>query len=96
MADLPPGVYEENGQLYRDDTRLSAEGEDWTQHRLVALTFSEAKLKHWDWYHPKFGWLLEGYKLAKDRDLEDIMSDGSEVVVVSPDKQLELAETEGA
>ncbi len=96
MADLPPGVYEENGQLFRDVVRASAEGEDWTQHRPVSLTLADAKLRHWDWFHPKYGWILEGYKLGKDRDLKDIMADGSEVVVVSPDKQLELAETEGA
>ena len=93
MADLPPGVYEENGQLFRDVVRTSAEGEEWTQHRPVALTLAEAKVKHWDWFHPKFGWILEGYKLGKDRDLEDIMADGSEVVIATPEKQ--LAETEG-
>ncbi len=98
MADLPPGVYEENGQLYRNVTRKSAEGGEWTQHRPVSLTLTDAKMRHWDWYHPKFGWILEGYKLAKDRDLKDIMADGSEVVVATPDQQeqLAMAETEGA
>ncbi len=94
MADLPPGVYEENGQLFRDVVRASAEGEDWTQRRPVALTLAEAKAKHWDWYHPTFGWILDGYKLEKDRDLESILADGSEVIVATPEKQ--LAETEGA
>ena len=93
MADLPPGVYEENGQLFRGIVRESAEGEEWTQHRPVALTLAEAKAKHWDWFHPTIGWILEGYKLGKDRDISDILADGSEVVVATPEKQ--LAETEG-
>ncbi len=94
MADLPPGVYEENGQLFRDVVRKSADDKEWTQHRSVALTLAEAKVQHWDWFHPKFGWILDGYKLEKDRDLEDILADGSEVIVATPEKQ--LAETEGA
>ncbi len=108
MAELPEGVYEKGGQLFRDVERNSLigtpkEGEDqefetWTQHRLVALTLGEAKLRHWDWYHPKFGWILEGYKLAKDRDVNDILADTSEVVIATPDQQeqLALAESEGA
>ncbi len=96
MADLPPDVYEENGQLFRDVVRSSAEGEDWTQHRPVALTLAEAKMRHWDWFHPVFGWILEGYKLEKDRDTKDILADSSEVVVATPERQEQLAETEGA
>ncbi len=98
MAELPEGVYEKNGQLYRDVARTSPDGEEYVQHRLVALTFGEAKLKHFDWLHPKFGWILEGYKLAKDRDVNDILTDASEVVIATPEQQeqLALAETEGA
>jgi hypothetical protein len=98
MAELPEGVYEKGGQLYRDVTRPSADGEEYVQHRLVALTLAEAKARHWDWFHPRYGWILEGYKLAKDRDVEDILADGSEVVVATPEKQeqLALAEAEGA
>ncbi len=96
MADLPPNVYDKNGQLFRVVVRTSANGEEWTQHRPVALTLTEAKMRHHDWLHPRFGWILEGYKLAKDRDMEDILSDGSEVVVATPERQEQLAETEGA
>ena len=59
----------------------------------MALTPTEAKTQHWDWFHQQFGWILEGYKLEKDRGLEDILADGSEVVIATPEKQ--LAETEG-
>ncbi len=96
MAELPPGVYEEKGQLFRDVEQVSGEGKVWTKHRPVALTLGEAKAKHWDWYHPQFGWYLEGYKLAKDRDAADILADGSEVVIATPEKQEQLAEAEGA
>ncbi len=98
MVELPEGVYERGGQLYRDVTRTSSDGKEYVQHRLVALTFGEAKLKHFDWFHPKFGWILEGYKLAKDREVNDIMADASEVVIATPEQQeqLALAETEGA
>ncbi|KKL75583.1 hypothetical protein LCGC14_2053410 [marine sediment metagenome] len=98
MAELPEGVYEKGGQLYRDVARTSPDGEECVQHRLVALTFGEAKLKHFDYFHPKFGWILEGYKLAKDRDVDDILADASEVVIATPEQQeqLALAETEGA
>ncbi len=98
MAELPEGVYEQNGLFYRDVERTSGEGQGdtWTQHRPVALTLSEAKSKHWDWFHPQFGWLLEGYKLEKDRDASDILADGSEVVIATPETQEQLAETEGA
>ncbi|KKN16984.1 hypothetical protein LCGC14_0970380 [marine sediment metagenome] len=98
MAELPPDVYEKNGQLYRDVEQTSAEGEPWIKHRPVALTLHEAKMKHWDWYHPQFGWVNEGYKLAKDRDGEDIMADGSQTVVATPEQQEQLAltESEGA
>lgn len=106
MAELPPGVYEKNGQLYRDVERQSPVGdpnkdgdrefETWTKHRPVALSLAEAKAKHWDWYHPVHGWVLEGYKLEKDRDARDILADGSQTVVATPERQEELARTEGA
>ncbi|KKL72517.1 hypothetical protein LCGC14_2084120 [marine sediment metagenome] len=96
MADLPPDVYEKNGQLFRDVPRVSPDGEEWTKHRPVALTLREAKMRHWDYYHPQFGWVLEGYKLERDRPAEDILADGSQTVVATPERQEQLAETEGA
>ena len=96
MAELPPEVYEENGLFYRNVERHSPDGSTRTKRRPVALTQAESKLRHWDWYHPIHGWILEGYKLEKDREGSDILADGSEVVIATPEKQMELAETEGA
>ncbi|KKK82324.1 hypothetical protein LCGC14_2804550 [marine sediment metagenome] len=94
MAELPPGVYEESGLFYRDVERYSPDGSTRTKKRPVALTQGEAKMRHWDWYHPVHGWVLEGYKLEKDREA-DILADGSTVVVATPERQMELAEKEG-
>ncbi|KKN23997.1 hypothetical protein LCGC14_0899350 [marine sediment metagenome] len=96
MAELPPDVYEKNGQLYRDVEQTSAEGEPWTKHRPVARTLGEAKRMHWDWYHPVYGWVLEGYKLEKDREGADILADDSQVVVVTPEQREAVAQEEGA
>ena len=41
-------------------------------------------------------WVLEGYKLEKDRDAEDILADGSQTVVATPEQKERVAETEGA
>lgn len=95
MAELPEGVYEENGLFYRDVVRTSPEGEPWTKKRPVALTLAEAKTRHWDWYHPRYGWVLEGYKLEKDRDSSDILTDDSQTVVATPEQQERVAEREG-
>lgn len=96
MAELPPGVYGENGRYFRDVEQTSPEGEPWTKKRPVTLTQAEAKLRHWDWFHPVHGWILEGYKLEKDRDAQDILADGSQTVIATPERQEQLAETEGA
>ncbi|KKL60670.1 hypothetical protein LCGC14_2203010 [marine sediment metagenome] len=96
MADLPPDVYERDGQLFRDVPQVSPDGSDWVKHRRVALTLQEAKMRHWDWYHPTHGWILEGYKLEKDRDAADILADGSQTVVATPEQKERVAETEGA
>ncbi len=95
MADLPPDVYEKDGRLWRDVDRISPEGDSWVKHRPVALTLQEAKIKHWDWFHPIHGWVLEGYKLEKDRDAADILADGSQTVVATPERQMELTRAEG-
>ncbi|KKL65111.1 hypothetical protein LCGC14_1160900 [marine sediment metagenome] len=96
MAELPPDVYDKGGRLYRDVEQTSADGETWTKHRPVALTQREARMRHWDWYHPVYGWVLEGYKLQVDRPTEDILADGSQTVVATPEQREAVAETEGA
>ncbi len=96
MAELPPGVYEEKGQFYRDVERYSPDGSTRTKKRPVALNHAEAKMRHWDWYHPIHGWVLEGYKLEKDREASDILADGSQTVIATPERQIELTRAEGA
>lgn len=75
--ELPPGVTEENGSLFRTVKRTAADGAEWEQRRPVALTLAEAKERRFDYYHPQYGWILEGYKLARDRTPESIIGDES-------------------
>ena len=87
MAELPPGVTEENGQLIRYVTRTSGDGELWQQRRVVATTIEEARLHRHDFYHPELGWILEGFKLEKDRPADDIMADGTQSVPAPIEQQ---------
>ena len=84
MEDLPPGVIEENGRLYRTVPKVSASGEPWESKRPVALTIKEARERRHDYYHPKYGWVLEGYKWEKDRSPEDRMADTSVSIPAEP------------
>ncbi len=84
MEGLPPGVVEENGQLVRYVEKVSASGEPWQSRRPVALTIEEARRRRWDWYHPKYGWALEGFKWQKDRTPEDRMADTSMSIPADP------------
>ncbi len=91
MADLPPGVYELDGQLVRDVTQ--GEGDSMRiKHRPVALTLAEAKKLHIDWFHPQYGWINEGYKLQSDRGTEDIMADESQAVAATEEQQAKSLE----
>ena len=92
MADLPPGVYNEGGQLYRNTPQVSADGVEWNKKRPVALTLAEAKKQHWDWYHPQFGWVNEGYKLQTDRGAVDIMADETQAVAATEEQQAKQLE----
>lgn len=73
----PEETYEVNGQLYRDVVLTAGDGSEHTQRRPVADSLEEAKRLRWDYYHPQYGWIIEGYKLAKDRDVADVMADAS-------------------
>ena len=84
MENLPPGVIERNGQLYRMVPKVSASGEPWESRRPVALTIKEARERRHDYWHPKYGWVLEGYKWEKDRPPEDIMADTSQSIPSEP------------
>lgn len=84
MENLPPGVVEENGRLFRYVEKVSADGKPWKSRRPVALTIVDARRYRFDYYHPTRGWILEGYKWEKDRTPEDIMADGSTSVPQEP------------
>ena len=86
-----PEVYEEHGQLFRNVQRTAADGETWTQKRPVARTLDDAKRYRQDWFHPEIGWILEGYKLEKDRDAADIFADGSAPATGQPDLEKEYS-----
>ena len=77
---LPPGVKRGPSSYYREKEIPTPGGGTRTQQRPVALTFEEAKAKHYDYYHLELGWVIEGYKLEKDREPADIMADGSSAV----------------
>lgn len=76
--DLPPGVenHPAKGLIHRIP-RVAEDGSVYDQLRPVALTIEEAKERKVDYYHPRFGWLLNGYKLATDRTPQARMADGS-------------------
>lgn len=78
---LPPGVYREDGKLFRDKVRESADGEEWVQKRRVALTLEEARANRWDFYHPSYGWIIQGYKRERDADPQEILQDNSSTVL---------------
>jgi len=86
MENLPPGVVEEDGELYRYVPKTSADGKEWHQRRLVTLNFKEARAKRADFYHQGLQtWILEGYKQEKDRAPADIMADASTSVTTLVD-----------
>lgn len=46
---------------------------DWVERRPITDDLEEARTKRIDYWHPKFGWIREGYKLERDRDAQSIM-----------------------
>jgi len=83
--ELPPGVKKVSEGYIREKEIAYPDGDTRIQRRPVALTLEEAKAKHMDYYHPDLGWILEGYKLEKDREPASIMADSS---VAGPDPNL--------
>ncbi|KKM96120.1 hypothetical protein LCGC14_1181400 [marine sediment metagenome] len=72
------GVYERDGNLYRDIEIPAQDGTTYIQTRSVARTLEEAKAKKWDfWFSDELGWYIKGFKWEKDRDVESIMADNS-------------------
>ena len=72
------GIYERDGELYRDKVIPSADGTEYVQVRPVARTLEEAKAKGWDfWFSEERGWYINGFKWESDTPTEVIMRDGS-------------------
>lgn len=88
--DLPPGVVEESGELFRYVPKTAADGTEWQSRRPVALTVEEARRRRFDYYDEVLGWILEGYKLARDRQPADIVADSS-MSMIPPEGQDVLA-----
>ncbi len=83
MSELPPGVVEENGKLFRYVTRTSGDGSERQQRRPVSLDFREARTKRYDFYHEGLQtWVLEGVKQEKDRTSDSIIGDASTSIPV--------------
>lgn len=67
----------------KDDTdqltseyELDSKGEpvvDWVEKRTVTDDLQEARDLRLDYWHPRYGWVREGYKLERDRDAQSIM-----------------------
>lgn len=82
---LPPGVERlPDGKLIRRKRYEASDGSEREQIRSVSLSLEEAREHRLDYYHPELGWILEGYKLEKDRSVESIMADGSTGVAKHP------------
>lgn len=83
---LPPGTVRlPSGSLVRAILHSATDKGDWVQVRVVSLDLEEARKQRTDFYDPVLGWILEGYKLAKDRSVEDIMSDTTTPTPKLPD-----------
>lgn len=78
--DLPPGAVMRGGRIVRVKEIPTPDGKVRTQVRPVSLDPREAKEKRMDYYHPELGWVLEGYKLEKDRPEQSIMDDDSQAL----------------
>ena len=67
---LPPGTKRAvDGRVFREVMQTREDGSKFKQLRQVASTLEEAKMYYRDFYHPTLGWILDGYKLARDHPL---------------------------
>lgn len=87
---IPPGAERIPGRgLVRKIVKTINEGtpdeRKVTSYKPVSLDQDEARKKRMDFYHPDFGWLIDGFKHTVDRTPQDIMSDSSMAVAKAPD-----------
>ncbi len=94
--DLPPNAFRGNNGRYFHVLEVTTEGgAKVKQTRPLGTTLEEAIANRWDFYHPTVGLIYEGYKLARDRDANDIMSDTSQSQM-RPESAAELARLQTA
>lgn len=94
---LPPHAVMRRGRMFRRVTlpNPNLDGKPAYDYKPVASTLEEAKAKRWDFYHPEFGWILEGYKLAGDRTVNDRLRDSTGVNFVG-NEQLDVFDDDEA
>lgn len=71
----------DDGLLYHTVTRVLEGGSSMEQTRRLANSPEESREKHLDFYHPKLGLIWEGFKLAKDRNAQDVISDKTNTTI---------------
>lgn len=78
VMPLPPNAFRDgDGNLMHKVRRMSEGGGYVEVTRPLAASLEEAREKRIDFYHPTLGLIWEGYKLARDRSPQSVMSDGS-------------------
>jgi hypothetical protein len=72
-------AYTESGQLIHKIMKVpdAIGGDPYPVWRALATSLEEAREKRIDFWHPTLGLIWNGYKLARDRSIADIMSDNS-------------------
>lgn len=79
---LPPqAIIGDDGLLYHEVTRILEGGSSMLQRRRLASSLEEARTKRLDYYHPKLGLIWEGFKLASDRDAQDVIDDKTNTTI---------------
>jgi hypothetical protein len=84
---LPPGVKRVRGVGLVREIPATNNGRPYVRRKPVSLDLEEARKKRMDYFHPEFGWLIDGFKLERDRNVEDIMADRS---VSSSERTMEV------
>lgn len=85
---LPANAFRNGDGMLMHRVKRMTEGGSYTEEvRPLAMTLEEARDKRWDFYHPTLGLIWDGYKLARDRTPQSIMSDGSQGGLVPPGQE---------
>lgn len=69
--------YGDDGKLYHTVERMTEGGTSVKETRRLASSIEEARDNRIDFFHPTYGLIWEGFKLASDRRPQEILNDGS-------------------